>query len=84
MRSKEPWETKIGSLAEIFIDNGSQLKGLKHTKFSVLDADLLLQDALGLHLTVSNAKRRRKEGLSTGLASSKTCSRSHRGRGHHQ
>ena len=72
MRSKEPWETKIGSLAEIFIDNGSQLKGLKHTKFSVLDADLRLQDTLGLHLTVSNAKRRSKEGLSTGSASSET------------
>merc|ERR1711911_92800 len=45
-----------GVPAEVFIDNGSQLKALKHAKFSILDADLQLQDALGLRLTVSNAK----------------------------
>ena len=51
-----------GVPAEVFIDNGSQLKALKHAKFSILDADLQLQDALGLRLTVSNAKSHEEQG----------------------
>ena len=51
-----------GVPAEVFVDNGSQLKALKHASFSLRDADTRLFDALGLRITVSNAKSHEEQG----------------------
>ena len=51
-----------GVPAEIFIDNGTQLKAMKHAKFSVRDIDAQVFDNIGLKISVSNAKSHEERG----------------------
>ena len=51
-----------GVPAEIFVDNGSQLKALNRARFSLQDVDIRLHDSLGLRIHVSNAKSHEERG----------------------
>jgi hypothetical protein len=51
-----------GIPAEVFIDNGTQLKALEHAEFSVQTMDAQLHDSLGLRVSVSNAKSHEERG----------------------
>lgn len=51
-----------GVPAQIFIDNGTQLKALEHASFNVRDLDAQVHDNLGLRISVSNAKSHEERG----------------------
>ena len=51
-----------GVPAEVFVDNGSQLKALNRARFSLQDVDVRLHDSLGLRVHVSNAKSHEERG----------------------
>ena len=51
-----------GIPAEVYIDNGTQLKALEHAEFSVQAIDTQLHDSLGLRVSVSNAKSHEERG----------------------
>lgn len=58
----ERHSARYGVPAEIYIDNGSQLKALSQTSFSVRNLDAYLLDKLGLRITVSNPKSHEEQG----------------------
>lgn len=58
----ERHSSKYGAPAEIFIDNGTQLKALEHAEFSIRDADAQVYDAIGMRITVSAAKSHEERG----------------------
>ena len=51
-----------GVPAEVFIDNGTQLKALEHSSLSIRDVDNYVYDALGMHIHVSAAKSHEERG----------------------
>ena len=52
----ERHSARHGVPAHIFVDNGTQLKAMEHTTFSLRDIDTNLHDCLALRISVSNAK----------------------------
>ena len=51
-----------GVPAEVYIDQGTQLKALDHAKFSVRDLTMQVVDSLGIRIHVSNAKSHEERG----------------------
>ena len=51
-----------GVPAEIFVDNGTQLKAMEHASFYIRDIDAETQDSLGLRVFVSLAKSHEERG----------------------
>ena len=46
----------------VYVDNGTQLKALKYSKFSIRDLDSQVQEDLGIKIIVSNAKAHSERG----------------------
>ena len=40
----------------LYVDNGTQLKALKHSSMSLMDVHAQIQDSLGIQIVVSTAK----------------------------
>ena len=51
-----------GVPAEVYIDQGTQLKALEHAKFSIKDLGAQVDDALGIRIIASNAKSQEESG----------------------
>ena len=58
----ERHSARYGVPAEVFVDNGSQLKALSQTSFSIRNLDAYLMDKLGMRVTVSNPKAHEEQG----------------------
>ena len=52
----ERHSNKYGVPSFIYVDNGTQLKGLQYATFSICDVEAQIQDSLGIKIVVSNAK----------------------------
>jgi len=59
--------SRHGVPANVYIDNGTQLLGLKQVKFSIRDVDAQLHESLGLRVHESTAKAPKGDGLSVKL-----------------
>ena len=53
---------RYGVPSALYVDNGTQLKALKHAQFSIRDLDNHIQDSMGLKIVVSNAKAHSERG----------------------
>ena len=62
VQALERHSSRHGVPAEIFIDNGTQLKAMEHAEFSVSDINAQTYDKLGLKISVSNAKAHEERG----------------------
>ena len=58
----ERHSARHGVPAHIFIDNGTQLKALKHAKFSIQQLNTQVQDSMGMEVSVSNPKSHEERG----------------------
>ena len=56
IQALEHYATRHGVPADIYVDNGSQLKALEHTKFTVSDVSTNLHHNQDVKIHVSNAK----------------------------
>lgn len=62
VQALERHSSRHGVPAEIFIDNGTQLKAMEHAEFSVSDVNAQTYDKLGLKISVSNPKAHEERG----------------------
>ena len=53
---------RYGIPSALYVDNGTQLKALKHASFSIRDLDNVVQDSMGIKIIVSNAKAHSERG----------------------
>ena len=58
----EKHSTRYGVPAEMFIDQGTQLKAMEQASFSVRDLQMQVIDSLGIRLNMSNAKSHEERG----------------------
>ena len=61
-QATERHSTHSGVPAEMYIDQGTQLKAMDQTSFSVRDLQMQVIDSLGIRLQVSNAKSPEERG----------------------
>ena len=53
---------RYGVPGYVYIDNGTQLKALKHSSMSLRDVHAQVQDSLGIQVVVSTAKAHSERG----------------------
>ena len=58
----ERHSSRYGVPGYIYIDNGKQLKALKHSSMSLRDVHVQVQDTLGIQVVVSTAKAHSERG----------------------
>jgi hypothetical protein len=58
----ETHSSYYGVPAEVFIDNGTQLKAMEHASFSITDLEAYVYDSVGMKVTVSAAKSHEERG----------------------
>ena len=58
----ERHSARYGVPAEMFIDQGTQLKAMEQAKFSVTNLQMQVIDSLGIRISVSNAKSHEERG----------------------
>ena len=59
----ERHSARYGVPGYIYIDNGTQLKALKHSSMSLRDVHAQVQDSFGIQVVVSTAKAHSERGL---------------------
>ena len=53
---------RYGVPSELFVDNGTQLKAMKHANFSIQTLDTYTRDSMGMKVSVSNPKSHEERG----------------------
>ena len=62
VQALERHSARHGVPAHIFVDNGTQLKALKYANFRIQDIHAHVSDAMGIRVSVSNAKAHEERG----------------------